>query len=100
MEDGKTSRSTVGARQLRANQASLLRRAQGGERIVITVGGRAVAELGPISPEGALQPTLPALAAAALVVPPRLTNPTTPPLQTEPTADPGIDRLVRTIRGA
>ena len=42
MEEG------TGIRQLRAQLSSLVRRAGAGERIVITIGGRAVAQLGPV----------------------------------------------------
>jgi prevent-host-death family protein len=53
-------------RELRANLAAALRRAEAGERVVITAGGRPVAQLGPI--EATTAPTLDDLAAAGLVV--------------------------------
>jgi prevent-host-death family protein len=40
----------VNIRQLRANLAAAVRSAETGQRVVITVGGRPVAQLGPITP--------------------------------------------------
>ncbi len=39
----------VASRELRNNTRGLLRRVEAGERVVITVGGRPVAVLGPVS---------------------------------------------------
>lgn len=41
--------ATIPQRELRNNVADVLRRAEAGERLTITVGGRPVAELGPLS---------------------------------------------------
>lgn len=41
--------STIPQRELRNNISDVLRRAERGERLTITVGGRPVAELGPVS---------------------------------------------------
>ncbi len=41
---------TVGLRELRQNASELVRRAQGGEEIIITVAGRAGARLVPAAP--------------------------------------------------
>jgi prevent-host-death family protein len=46
----------IGIRELRNDVAAVVRRASAGERIVVTVDGRPVAQLGPIEPVGA--PTL------------------------------------------
>lgn len=40
----------VGLREMRQNASGLVRRAQAGERVTITVAGRAAAVLGPVSP--------------------------------------------------
>src|SRR6185503_7429659 len=48
-------------RELRANLAAAVRRAEAGHRVVITVGGRPVAQLGPLD-SGAGPPTLDDLA--------------------------------------
>lgn len=39
----------IGMRELRGSLATFLRRAQSGERIVVTSGGRPAAQLGPVS---------------------------------------------------
>ncbi len=61
---------TVPVRTFRANAAAFLRRAEGGERIVVTVAGRPVAQLGPLDP-GTDGVTIEDLAARGLVVPAR-----------------------------
>lgn len=48
---------TIPQRELRNQISDVLRRAEGGERFTITVGGRAVAELGPLA--GARRPAAP-----------------------------------------
>ncbi len=40
----------VGLREMRQNASDLVRRAEAGERVTITVAGRAAAVLGPITP--------------------------------------------------
>lgn len=42
--------SEVGLRELRQNASDLVRRAQAGEQLTITVAGRPAAVLGPVSP--------------------------------------------------
>jgi prevent-host-death family protein len=42
--------SEVGLREMRQNASDLVRRAQAGERVTITVSGRPAAVLGPVSP--------------------------------------------------
>ena len=61
-------RVEIGTRELRANLAAALRQVGAGERLVITVDGRPVAQLGPLEPTGS--PTLADLAASGLVEPP------------------------------
>jgi prevent-host-death family protein len=62
----------VGIRELRNNVAAVVRRAAAGERIVVTVDGVATAQLGPLSPDGAV--TLDDLVAAGLAQPPGRTD--------------------------
>ncbi|MEM9561761.1 MAG: type II toxin-antitoxin system prevent-host-death family antitoxin [Actinomycetota bacterium] len=91
----------VGIRQLRTSVSGLVKRAATGERIVITVDGRPMAQLGPLG--RAAEPTLDDLAAAGLIEPPpagtidaapdRLPAPLAMP------ADVGLDRLLDQIRG-
>lgn len=42
--------SEVGLREMRQNASELVRRAQAGEQVTITVAGRPAAVLGPVSP--------------------------------------------------
>jgi prevent-host-death family protein len=62
--------SRIGTRELRRDLAAQLRRAAGGERVVITVGGRPAALLGPVE-GGAADVTRDALVAAGSLLPPR-----------------------------
>ncbi|RMH75921.1 MAG: type II toxin-antitoxin system prevent-host-death family antitoxin, partial [Actinomyces sp.] len=59
----------MGVRDLRARVAAAVRRAGDGERIVVTVDGRPVAQLGPLEPSP--RPGLDDLVAAGLLTPPR-----------------------------
>lgn len=92
------SDQTLGVRDLRTNVAASLRRAQDGERIIVTVDGRPVAQLGPISPIGG-GVTMWDLAGAGLIEPPRRHDrPSTPPPMPVP-ADVRADRLLDSVRG-
>jgi len=42
--------SEVGLREVRQNASELVRRAEGGEKVTITVAGRPAAVLGPVAP--------------------------------------------------
>jgi prevent-host-death family protein len=82
----------VGIRELRNDVAAVVRRAGGGERLIVTVDGRPVAQLGPIDPDGT--PTIDDLAAAGLVrLPGRRDHPPVP----DPVAIPVDARLDRTL---
>ena len=85
-------------RDLRAQAATTVRRAEGGERIVVTVDGRAVAQLGPLDPVTA-PPTLDDLIARGLVVAPRRHDrpPPGPPIPVW--AGARLDRLLGEQRG-
>ncbi len=63
----------LGVRELRADLATHLRRAGAGHRVVVSVGGRAVAQLGPVEPHQG-QTVLADLVAAGLVAAPRRTD--------------------------
>ena len=58
-------RPQLGIRELRADLAIHVRRAGAGERVVISVDGEPIAQLGPLTPT--TNPTLDDLAAAGLV---------------------------------
>lgn len=87
----------VGIRKLRNEVSALVQRASTGERIVITVDGRPMAQLGPLGSVEA--PSLDDLAAAGLVQPPRQAGSSEldPPLPVP--ADVRLDRLLDGIRG-
>lgn len=88
----------VGVRELRNNVSALLRRAGRGERIVVTVDGRPVAQLGPLEPDNDGL-TLDDLVAAGLVEPPSRSSPAPPTPEFELPADVSVDRLLDEIRG-
>jgi prevent-host-death family protein len=87
----------IGARELRANLAAAVRQAGGGERVVITIDGRPVAQLGPIEPSGA--PSLSELAASGLVEPPRRTDRPDAPDAVDTAVDVRLDRVMDEVRG-
>jgi prevent-host-death family protein len=81
----------VGIRELRNNVAAVVRRAGAGERIVVTVDGAPVAQLGPISGAGDL--TIDDLVAAGLARPARRDD--RPP--TPDPVDPPVDARSRSV---
>lgn len=88
----------VGIRELRNQVAAVVRRAAAGERIVVTVDGHPVAQLGPIEP-AADGLTLHDLAAAGLLDPPRQPRSTTSPPAANPPVDVRLDRVLDDLRG-
>lgn len=87
----------IGTRALRANLAAALRQAAAGERVIITVDGQPVAQLGPIEPAGA--PTLADLAAAGLAEPPRRPDRPPAPDAVDAAVDVRLDRVLDEVRG-
>jgi prevent-host-death family protein len=87
----------VGVRELRSSVAALLRRAEAGERIVVTVGGRAVAQLCPVEPLGG-EPTLDDLVARGLLVRARREDRPEPDVEVA-WAGTRLDRLLADVRG-
>jgi antitoxin (DNA-binding transcriptional repressor) of toxin-antitoxin stability system len=87
----------LGIRELRADLAACVRAAGAGERIVVTVDGRAVAELGPVGGAASAVVTLEDLAARGLVTLPVRTDRVHPPAVE---AWPGLrlDRVLRDVR--
>lgn len=88
----------IGIRRLRAEVAAQVRRAGAGERIVITVDGRPVAQLGPVEPEPGAT-TLEDLAAQGQVLLARRDDRPTPAFTMPLWAGTRIDQLVREVRG-
>ncbi|MEZ5381903.1 MAG: type II toxin-antitoxin system prevent-host-death family antitoxin [Microthrixaceae bacterium] len=88
----------VGIRRLRGELATLVRRAGRGERVVITVAGRPVAQLGPVAPQGA-EVTLADLVARGELEPPRRDDRPAPTLTVPTWAGVRLDTLVREVRG-
>lgn len=87
----------IGARELRADLATHLRRARAGERITITVGGHPAAVLGPVDGAGGV--TMDALVAAGALVPPRRTDISTPSTPTAVWSGTRLDLALREVRG-
>ncbi len=88
----------IGIRELRNRSAAMVRRAGAGERIVVTVDGRPVAQLGPLEPvAGPL--TIDDLAARGLVVPARRNDRPPPELEVPTWAGTRLDRILADIRG-
>jgi prevent-host-death family protein len=88
----------LGIRELRNAAAAAVRRAGAGERIVITVDGRPVAQLGPLEPVGG-EPTLDDLAARGLLVPARLADRPVPDVAVAVRVGTRLDRVLGEIRG-
>jgi prevent-host-death family protein len=88
----------IGVRDLRNATAYAVRRAGRGERIVITVAGRPVAQLGPLEPlDGTL--TLDDLAFRNLVELPGTDDRSAPTAAVEVWAGFRLDRVLRDVRG-
>ena len=63
----------IGVRELRGDLAAHVRRAASGHHLVVTVGGRPLAHLGPVV-DTADEATIDSLVAAGALVPPRRTD--------------------------
>jgi antitoxin (DNA-binding transcriptional repressor) of toxin-antitoxin stability system len=86
----------VNIRALRADLANAVRRAGAGHRTVITIGGRPVAQLGPVEPAG--EPTIDDLAVRGLIVPARRPDRPAPDLLVAMPVGTRIDRLLAEVR--
>lgn len=89
----------MNVRMLRSQLAQTLRRAEAGERIVVTVGGRPVAQLGPVEADTDRGPSIEDLAARGLLVTSRRDDRPEPTLLVPLWAGARIDRLLRATRG-
>ncbi len=88
--------ASVGIRELRNQVAAVVRHAGQGDRVVITVDGIPVAQLGPLEPRGVA--TLADLVAAGLVEPPGRPDKPDPPDVAVVAVDLRVDRIVEEIR--
>jgi prevent-host-death family protein len=86
----------VGVRELRNQTAAWIRRAGDGERVIVTVDGRPVAQLGPIDGDGV---SLDDLAARGLLVPARRTDRGRPGTTYAPYSGFRLDRALQELRG-
>jgi antitoxin (DNA-binding transcriptional repressor) of toxin-antitoxin stability system len=91
-------RTELNVRAVRADLAAAVRRAQAGQRLVITVGGRPVAQLGPVEAPVDSEPTLADLGARGLVVPARRADRPAPDLIVSLPVGTRLDRLLAEIR--
>lgn len=87
----------VGIRELRNHVAAVVRRASAGERVVITVDGRPVAQLGPLTPSGPA--SLDDLVAAGLARPARRHDRPAAPDPIDPPVDARPAGLLDALRG-
>lgn len=94
---GPSAAPPVGIRQLRADVAAYVRRAGAGEHLVINVGGRPTAQLGPLgAPDGMIR--LDDLVARGALVPPRRTGAWHMTAPITVWSGNRLDRLLREIR--
>jgi prevent-host-death family protein len=90
----------LGIRELRGRLTSLVRRAGGGERIIVTIAGRPIAQLGPVEAAGR-ETTLDDLVARGLVLPARRGDrPARPDVVIDTWTGGRLDRALREVRGA
>ncbi len=88
----------IGVRELRADLAAHVRRAGAGQRVVVSVAGREVAQLGPVqSIDG--QTVLADLITAGLVVAPRRTDAARPAQAIPVWSGVRLDRALKELRG-
>lgn len=93
-------RQRLGIREVRGRLTSLVRRAGAGERIVVTIAGRPVAQLGPVEPASA-EVTIDDLVARGLLEPARRGDrPADPDVQVDTWTGRRLDKALREVRGA
>jgi prevent-host-death family protein len=90
----------LGIRELRGRLTSLVRRAGSGERLVITIAGHPVAQLGPVEPSDA-DVSIDDLVARGLLEPARRGDrPAEPDVRIDSWTGGRLDRALREVRGA
>ncbi|MEM1334955.1 MAG: prevent-host-death protein [Actinomycetota bacterium] len=85
-----------GVRELRAGLTAAIRRAEAGERTVVTSGGRPVAQLAPLDTAAS---DLDGLIASGAVIPPHRRSAFRPPAPVPVWAGIRIDQALRELRG-
>ena len=90
----------TGIRELRGRLTSLVRRAGAGERIVITIAGRPVAQLGPVEPADARVTIEDLVARGLLEAAHRGDRPADPGVRIDTWTGGRLDRALREVRGA
>ncbi len=93
---GRSTGRTTGVRALRAELAEAVRRAEAGERTIVTSAGRPVAQLGPLD---ASAPDLDRLIGTGAIVAPRRTSPWRAPEAVPVWAGVRVDQALREFRG-
>jgi len=88
----------IGIRELRGDLAAAVRRAGSGQRVVVSVDGRAVAQLGPIEAEQG-QTVLADLIAAGAVIAPRRADAARPGTPVPIWSGVRLDRALKELRG-
>ena len=89
----------IGVRELRSDLAAFVRRAEGGESVVVTVSGRPAAVLGPVGPSHpANETTLDDLVALGVVVAPRVRSGDRSIVRTRLPVDARSDTELRKLR--
>ena len=88
----------IGTRELRAELATMVRRAAAGQRIVVTVGNKSAAVLGPVEDTGTDVST-DALVAAGLLLPPRRSDAYRPATPVAVWSGVRLDQAFREVRG-
>jgi antitoxin (DNA-binding transcriptional repressor) of toxin-antitoxin stability system len=85
-------------RHVRADLAAVVRRAASGNRTIVTVGGRAVAQIGPLEAADARFVDIADLVARGLVMPPRRHGTYTHPEPVPVWAGTRVEQAVRSAR--
>ena len=85
-------------RELRADLAAHVRRAGAGQRVVVSIGGREVAQLGPVQAIDG-QTVLADLVTAGLVIAPRRTEAARPAQAIPVWSGVRLDRALKELRG-
>lgn len=96
---GASSPDRLGIRDARSRLTSLVRRAGEGERIVITIGGRPIAQLGPLEADPEEMSLDDLIARGQLLPARREDRPPVPDLQIDSWTGGRLDRALREVRG-